>query len=81
MPVSELFFHHHPPTAHPPKFRVFPSCAQGDPHNPASVVEKSVVHQHLLELYDLEIDSEVLGGKGEQLTKEDFETLLITTKA
>ena len=45
------------------------------------MVEKSVVHQHLLELYDLEIDSEVLGGKGEQLTKEDFETLLITTKA
>ena len=49
----------------------------GDPSNPNSLVDKKEMAAKLQEFYDLDIDADML-GKGDQLTKADIESILVT---
>ena len=44
------------------------------------MVDKNEVKAKIMEFYDLDIDADVLGGKGDTLTKADLEAFLVEAK-
>ena len=62
--------------------RLPPAPRQGDPKTDGTSVEKRVLHELLKEEYDLDLDLDgEFIGKGETLTKVDFENFLMAPKA
>lgn len=54
-------------------------AAQGNDREETSIVEKSALKEKMLEYYDLEIDTDIM-GKNDTLSKADLAAFLLSSK-